>query len=244
MGVLALLPARPHSMSLSGRIYLVLALGWLLIDLGFFLLPPESIPAGQAISGARLLRDMACAGIGFVALQAAERAGFEALWEPGLQPGARFAMPVAAGLLLGCVPAAIDYSASIGNIHAAFPVSLLNYYVGGLVSEVMFRLIPLGLLVWAVAHKMLGAQWQSVVFWSGALLVGLVEPVAAWQVITDPAMPGAFSSTTAAFGFVATAYVLNVLAAYFFWSRGFLAALLLRWSFYLVWHIAWPAFYY
>jgi hypothetical protein len=231
-------------MSRSGRIYLTLVLSWLLIDLGFFLLPPETIPEGQQIDSSRLLLDIVLASVGFLALKAAERSGFEKLWSLHLSAKERFAAPVATGLLLGIVPAAVDYAASIGDIHADFPVSLLNYYVGGLFSEVMFRLIPLGLLVWLVANKMLGARWQTTVFWIVALAVGLYEPLAAWQIMTDPSVPGGFESGAAAFGFVATAYALNVLAAYFFWTRGFLAAVVLRWSFYVIWHIAWPVLYY
>lgn len=231
-------------MSRSDRIYLALVLSWLLIDLGFLLAPPEAIPEGQQVDLSRLLLDGALASVGFLALKAAERSGFEKLWPPHLSAKKRLTRPAAAGLLLGLVPATIDYVAPIGDIHADFPISLLNYYVGGLFSEVMFRLIPLGLLVWLVANKMLGKRWQTTVFWVAALAVGLYEPLVSWQIMTDPGIPGSFESTTAAFGFVSTAYLLNVLAAYFFWTRGFLAAVALRWSFYLVWHIAWPVLYY
>lgn len=43
---------------------------------------------------------------------------------------------------------------------------------------------------------------------------------------------------------MSSAYTLNVEAAYAFWTRGFLAAVVLRGAFYLVWHIAWPLLYY
>lgn len=58
--------------------------------------------------------------------------------------------------------------------------------------------------------------------------------------MTDPDGPIHLGSQGAAAVFVLVAYALNVLAAYYFWTRGFLAALVLRWSFYLIWHIAWP----
>lgn len=228
-------------MTQSDRVYLGLVLSWLLIDLGFFLAPPDTIPSGQRIEASRLLLDVGLASVGWVALRGAHPSGFAPLWVSERSGYRRFAAPVAGGLLFGGGMVAIDLFASIGDIHADVPISLLNYYVGGLFSEVMFRLIPIGFAVWLLANRVLGRQWQKHVFWVAALTVGLYEPAVSWQIITDPAGPIQFGSQVAAFAFVVVAYGLNVLAAYFFWTRGFLAALGLRWSFYAIWHIAWPS---
>ncbi|MCS3860047.1 hypothetical protein [Salinibacter ruber] len=228
----------------SDRAYAVLVLSWLLIDLAFFLAPTDAIPVGQQIDAERLAFNAALAIVGGLALRAARQAGFTALWPSGSAGSTPLFLPLGTGLLLGCVPAAIDAVAPIGDIHADVPLSLPNYYVGAIFSEAMFRLIPLGLLVWIVADQVLGSQWRTPVFWACALTVGLYEPVVSWQVLSDPNGPGAFDSMTAAFAFVTLAYVLNVGAAYFFWTRGFLAAVVLRWSYYLVWHVVWPLFAY
>jgi hypothetical protein len=231
-------------MTQSDRVYLGLVLIWLLIDLAFFLTPSDAIPGTQAIDASRLLLDAGLASIGWVALRCARRSGFAPLWSSGRSVYRHVAVPVVTGLLLGGSMVVVDLFASIGDIHADFPISLLNYFVGGLFSEVMFRLIPIGLAVWFLANKILGKDRQETVFWVVALLAGLYEPVVSWQIVTDPEGPIHVESQGAAAAFVLVAYVLNVLAAYFFWARGFLAALALRWSFYLIWHVAWPVFVY
>jgi len=231
-------------MTSSDRVYLGLVSCWLLLDILLLFAPPDVIPPGQHVGPDRLLVDVGLAVAGFFALRAAHRSGFETLWSRRLSIQKRFALPVAAGLILGAVPAGIDAVAPIGNIHAAFPASIPNYAVGAIFTEVLFRLVPLGLLVWGLATKLLGTHWQGTVFWTLALGLALIEPVAAWQIVSDPTLPGGFDSTLAAAGFVTVAYVLNVLAAYLFWTRGFLAAVVLRLAFYLVWHVLWPLVWY
>ena len=232
------------TLTASDRAYFLLVLSWLLVDLALFLAPAVGIPPGQEIDSSRLLLDVGLAGGGFLALRAAHRVGFAPLWPAEVPLRTRLALPAAAGLLLGGVPAAIDLVAPIGDIHADLPFALLNYYVGAIFSEVMFRLIPVGLLVWALVTYVSGPRWRKQVFWTVALVVGLYEPIVSWQVLSDPGGPIGFESATAALAFVSTAYTLNVSAAYVFWTRGFLAAVVLRGAFYLVWHIAWPLVYY
>jgi hypothetical protein len=107
-----------------------------------------------------------------------------------------------------------------------FPYSLLLYTSGALEIEVMYRLIPLTLIM-LLAMRYAAPAWQQRIFWIAAVLTALREPLEQW-----PSGPAWF----VVYAFI-TGFGMNLLQAACYRKHGFMASLLLRLGHYLVWHI-------
>ena len=87
-------------------------------------------------------------------------------------------------------------------------------------------------LVWLLSNVVLRHRGQTQVFWLVAILAALYEPL---PYMTDALHhTGVLSSLRI---FVGPLFAANLVAAYIFRKYGFLAPLVMRLSFYLIWHI-------
>jgi hypothetical protein len=182
---------------------------------------------------------IAIAIFGGLGLFLSHKAGFPDLWDPKVDNFHRFGIPILVGILYGIItvmkdirkpaehPLAVDE-----NIHVELPLSIPFYTYGGIFLEILLRLFPIPLLTWFFSTLLLRGNLQTEVFWLAAILTSLYEPM--------PYMSESIKAKKyleAAGILISPLFIANVIAAGFLRAYGFLAPLVMRLSFYLVWHV-------
>jgi len=163
-----------------------------------------------------------------------------------LRAGSRWKVvlwPLVFGVLLGALAILTDHvtgwtgivaaEMNIDTIHIDFPASLFTYPGGAIIVNILYRIFPIPLLLWLISTVLLHGRAQGKVFWVLAVLLSLVEPMGDLGLAKHGVgmMVAVFSQD----------YALNLLEAHFFRKLGFLAPILLRVFFYLIWHVLWGA---
>lgn len=176
--------------------------------------------------------------LGLVGASLSARAGFPAPWSRDLSWRHRFPVPVAAGLAAGIIFLVTDLATGLSRQQVAqlgvpatdiaFPASLFVYSAAAIYVEVVFRLLPLPLLLILISHLTRG-RGGGVTFWALAVATSLLEPLT--QMATRVLSPLPWSLV------LAQSFGLNLAQAAVFRRYGFLAAIVLRVSFYLVYHV-------
>src|SRR5262249_47236039 len=115
------------------------------------------------------------------------------------------------------------------SINVPFPASLYVYPAGAIITEILYRLAPLPLLLWLISNVALRHHFQARVFWVLAILLSLIEPAS--QVVVFHGHTGVMVILFSAI------FAINLLEVWLFRRYGFLAPLTLRLAHYLVWHI-------
>ena len=181
---------------------------------------------------------------GLVGIWFSHRTGFPAAWDSRVSNRHRLFYPILWGIGLGVALVAHDlvfhwtaaYKEIIGapsfNALAPFPGPLLFYGGGAIIVEVFYRLLPIPLLLWLVSNLALRGRLRESVFWVLAALTSLIEP--ATQDLAALQRPGLEAAAATVFGID---YVLNLVQAVMFRRYGFLAAIVVRISTYVVWHV-------
>jgi len=173
---------------------------------------------------------------GFIGVQIASKTGFPGSWDKTVPQTQRFLVPAILGLGLGFLAVLLEHFQPLGQIDAAFPLSIPFYLYGGIVSEIIMRLFLLPAPLWFISSLLLRNRWQEPIFWGLAVITSVLEPLGM--------LGGLYELGTLKNGiplgvwvFVAFAYGVNLLLAYTYRKSGFLAPLVLRLSFYMIWHI-------
>jgi hypothetical protein len=184
---------------------------------------------------------------GLVGIWLADRTGFPAAWDACVSNRQRFALPVAVGLGLGLFDVGYDlifhgtaaFAANheLGAFNAPFPGSLLFYPGGAIIVEVVYRLLPIPLLLWLISSLLLRGRFQTPLFWTLAVLTSLIEPMQ-----QDLPELAAGTSAIVVFSEFAIAFAQNMTQATFFRKYGVLAAIMVRVAMYLVWHVGYGNF--
>jgi hypothetical protein len=235
----------PRKMTMSHKVlcgmvgFLVLAK---LIELAVHL--PFQNASQQAIFSWKLVAFfsvLAILGSGF-----AHIIGFPGMWDPGVNNRQRIWTPVVAGVALGAAMLAVvratafdsAYAAAlhVPNLRFAFPYSLLFYVYAGVCSAILYCLFPIAFTVWFFGTLLLARRWPGPTFWTMAILVSLWEPLTMagqqrWVLVRSHPLPAGILAV------LALIYVTDIIAAYLFRRFGFLSALALRLSAFVVWHI-------
>lgn len=144
------------------------------------------------------------------------------------------------GTLLGLLVLGLDYTTDfstlvaqrlgIESIHIGFPASLYVYTAGAVAVECLYRLIPVAILYWLSARVVLRGRGEAIVFWSLGVASSLIEPLS--QAGLAEASPNLVWALFAAI----FAFNLSEMAL---WRRfGWVAMLVSRVVFYMVWHVA------
>lgn len=177
---------------------------------------------------------------GLAGVVLAERTGFPGALDGRVSNGQRFLVPVAIGLAFGIVYVAHDLVTGASRVLTAyygqpsvnipFPASPLIYTAGAIISEVLFRLLPVPLLLWLVSSVAMGGRLQDQTFWVLAVLSSLVEPL----MQTPPLLTASVALFASVF---AMGFAFNLAQATIFRQYGFLASIVARVAFYLVWHV-------
>jgi hypothetical protein len=175
------------------------------------------------------------AAVGFGGTWIARRTGrFPEMWDRRVSMGWRVWAPALIGLVLGGVAILVDRAThwttlaaqqmKLPSIHIDAPASYLIYPGGAIIVSVLYFLLLVPLLLWIFRGRG---------FWVIAAVCALIEPAT-----QDLNMTGGLAMTAAVF---AEDYALNLGQVLLFRRAGFAAAVLLRVSFYIVWHMVWPA---
>lgn len=215
----------------STKTYLALVLFLIAVKL-LFLAFPANFPLRDQEGAFSWLTITIVSVLGFIGLMLSRRAGFPDFWEAAISHRQRFLIPALIGLLYGGVTILYDLR-SPEPVHLKLPWSIAFYAYGATLLEIVLRLFAVTFLVWLISNVILRGRWQTQVFWLAAVIAALYEPLPSLTKIFNTG--GMF----AALGTLVSTplFAGNLVAAYLFRKYGFLAALTMRLSFYLVWHL-------
>lgn len=175
------------------------------------------------------------AAVGLGGTWIARRTGrFPEMWDRRVSLVWRLWTPALLGLVLGGVAILVDRAThwttlaalqmKLPSIHIDAPASYLIYPGGAIIVSILYFLLLVPLFLWIFRGRG---------FWVIAAVCALIEPCT-----QDLNMTGGLAMTVAVF---AEDYALNLGQVWLFRRAGFVAAVLLRVAFYVVWHMVWPA---
>ncbi len=146
---------------------------------------------------------------------------------------------VTSGTILGLVVVGLDVATGfsdliarrlgIDSIHIDFPASVFVYTAGAIAVECLYRLIPIGSLYFLIAHLALRRRGEAIVFWALAVLTSLIEPLS---------QAGLAGDRLLVWVLFASIFAFNLVEAMLWRRFGWIALLLSRLVFYLIWHVA------
>ena len=158
---------------------------------------------------------------------------FPEMWDRRVSLAFRVWVPLVLGLVLGGVAILVDRATGwsaiaaaqmkLPSIHIDAPASFLIYPGGAIIVSILYYLLFVPMFLW-IAH---GRG-----FWIIAAVTALIEPAT-----QDLNMAAGAGVTAAVF---AADYAVNLGQVWLFRRGGFVAAVLLRVFFYIVWHMLWP----
>ncbi len=196
-------------------------------------------PAQAAVFAWPFLGVVLVAGLGGVWLS--RRIGIPDLLAVDIAPRHRFLAPVIIGWALGLAMLGSDWGFDwslpmalghgLPSIHIPFPASLLIYPGGAIIVCVIYYLVPIPLLTWLLSRGVWRGRHQARAFWIAGLLCAAIEPLTQDLTPSMRALGG-----VGALVFVLD-YAANAAQVVVFRNAGFLAAVTLRITFYLVWHV-------
>lgn len=222
------------SLSVSTKIYLGLVAFMVAVKV-IFLLFPTVFPLADQEGAFYWTTILAIGVMGFIGLILARRTGFPDIWDTKVSNRQRFLIPAVIGFAYGIITVIIDLW-NPSPVHLQLPLSIPFYAYGALLLEIMLRLFTIPLLVWLFSNVILRGRWQTQVFWIAVVIAALYEPL--------PHMREQFGGVSGFAGLIVIIkwaieplFLANVVSGYLFRRYGFLAALVMRLSFYLIWHI-------
>jgi hypothetical protein len=219
------------SLSISTKIYLGLVAFMVAVKVTFLLLPTV-FPGADQEGAFYWTTILAIAMMGFIGLILARRTGFPEVWDATVSNRQRFLIPAVIGFAYGIITVIIDLR-NPSPVHLQLPLSIPFYAYGALFLEIMLRLFTIPLLVWLFSNVILRGRWQTQVFWIAAIIAALYEPL--------PHMREQLSGVSGLAVFIVISkwvveplFLANVVSGWLFRKFGFLAALVMRLSFYLI----------
>jgi hypothetical protein len=185
--------------------------------------------------------------LGAIGVVLSLRTGFPAALDRRISNSRRFLIPAALGIAFALLTIGIDsvvhWTRFLADLRGQpsfnidFPASLFIYSGGAIIVEVIYRLAPVPLTLWLITVLSPRSKGQGAAFWALAALTSAIEPVTQdLPLLQLGALPFAL-----VFG---AGYAFNFAQAVCFRKYGFLAAILVRVVFYLVWHILYGNFLY
>jgi hypothetical protein len=178
--------------------------------------------------------------LGLIGIWFAHKTGFPSAWDARFSNKERLWIPIAIGLAYAVFEVAFDLLTGYSKFEIAlhhmtkinidFPANVLIYPGGAVIVEVIYRLFLIPVLLWLISSVFLKGKGQTQVFWVLAILTSLIEP------LTQDL--DALQLGTVMFAAVMLkGFGVNFLQAAFFRKYGFLAAIIVRIAFYLIWHV-------
>lgn len=172
--------------------------------------------------------------LGLVGVYLSERTGFPGMWDSRIPLKHRLLLPLALGTAFGVGFVVLRQLQLLPNLdEPQFPASVPFFLYGGVLSEILYRLFPMPLLIWLVSSLLLRGKAQEAVSWTAVVLSSLLEPLSQ---VGAMLLLGIDSGLGIAFAF-ALIFWTNLALACLFRKYGFGASVVMRLAFYLVWHI-------
>jgi hypothetical protein len=178
--------------------------------------------------------------MGMIGVWVSMHTGFPGAWDARITNKQRLVIPIIAGLLLGTLFLATDLITGMSRLQqeqlnirstdVVFPASVFFYPAASIFVEVVYRLLPIPLLLGLASIFVRGQSARESIFWILAILTSLIEP------LTNNAAAQVLAPLALAFVLIQS-FGANLLQAAFFRKYGFLAAILLRVAFYVPFHI-------
>jgi hypothetical protein len=224
------------SRALSGSIKLYLGLVAFLVAVKVvFLTFPTVFPGADQEGAFHWTTILVVAVMGFVGLVLAPRAGFPAMRDERVSTRQRYLVPAIVGFVYG-LQAALSDLPDPSPVHLSLPLSIPFYAYGAVLLEVMLRLFGVTLLTWLISGVVLRGRWQEGAFWVAAVATSLYEPM---PLLLDDLGGATAIAVPSIFIEWATEplFIANLVSAYLYRKYGFLAALVMRLSFYSIWHV-------
>jgi hypothetical protein len=177
---------------------------------------------------------------GLIGVGLSQRTGFPNAWDPHISLTQRILYPGLIGVIFGLLQIGLDLSFGFTEQIAArhgvaqqytdFPSMFLIFTAAPIIVEVVYRLLLVPLLLWLISNVMLKGKAQNTVFWILAVITSLLEPLSQFPDLQI--LPAALMSFL-----VLEYFAINLTQAYYFRKSGFLASIIVRLGFYLVWHV-------
>lgn len=177
--------------------------------------------------------------LGAIGVFLSNRTGFPDPVSRAIPGWRRFGGPALIGLVAGSLFLLTDVVTGLSRLQAekfnlpstdiGFPASLLVYSAAAVYVEIVFRLLPLPLLMFIVCNLILRGRAPTPVFWASAVLTSLIEPLSQIGTQVLAPLPWALVLTET--------FATNLAQAAVFRRYGFLASILVRVTFYLVYHV-------
>jgi len=178
--------------------------------------------------------------LGFIGVWFAHKTSFPAAWAAQFFNRQRLWIPIALGLTYAVFEVAFDLATGyskfqialhhVAKINIDFPASVLIYSGGSIIVEVIYRLFLIPVLLWLISSLLLGERWQTQVFWTLAILTSFIEPL-------TQDLDAIQLGTVMLAAVLLKGFGRNFLQATLFRKYGFLAAILMRIAFYMIWHV-------
>lgn len=168
------------------------------------------------------------------------------LWDDSVSIKQKLIYPLIIGLLFGAMQVIYDLmtglnamdAASMGveSLNVVFPYSIPFYFGGAVITNIIYYLILIPIVVFIFSTKLLKGKAEDKVFWSIGILVALIEP------LTNPGIN--YITQHGALGIPVILFVLlfNLLSIWHIRKFGFISAIFLRVGDYIVWHILYGLF--
>jgi hypothetical protein len=184
--------------------------------------------------------------MGLLGMAMSRKIGIPEIWDERISNRQRFVIPLLAGLVYGVITVVPELMGTAGalhplavnsSVHVEFPLSIPFYTYGAIFLEVFLRLFTLSFLVWLLSYVALRDRWRTAIFWLADIAVALYEPLPyLLEEIEAAAGPAQIISAVIS-TILGPLFLANVFSGYLFKKYGFLASLVMRLSFYLVWHV-------
>jgi hypothetical protein len=194
--------------------------------------------------------------LGLVGIWVSERTGFMPALDPRVSNRQRYWLPLLAGGGIGVLASVIDLFTNgtqfladqmgVASFNTAFPASLFVYTSGTVLIEAVFRLFLFPVLLGLIAYVLLRKRWPEQVFWTLALLLSVLEPLAqlSGQMSAKPIEDFGTFFVMLFLPMVLTNYPMGVAQAWLFRRYGFLASFTMRIGYYITWHIVYGSLIY
>jgi hypothetical protein len=178
--------------------------------------------------------------LGLLGAWLAATTGFPSAWDARIAYRWRLLLPIALGIAFAAIQILVNELTSFSALQAArhgvtqqytsFVPMLLIFPAAAIIVEVLFRLFPVTVLLWLVSNVVLKGRGQAHTFWALALVSSVVYVLT--QVTDLLILPAPVMIIL-----MLALFAENVTQAALFRKYGFLAAIVLRMTFYIVWNV-------
>jgi hypothetical protein len=169
----------------------------------------------------------------------ARKIGFPEMWDPRVPSPRKWILPLILGAITGAGSIVFDLIRPISevyglkSIHHPLPEGIVVYVYAALISEILFHLLPIPLMMFLFSKLLLRQKYPNAVFWIVAAFASL------WESRPYVMQPEQWNWIET--GRHSVSYIANLFEIWLFRSFGFLASLEQRLVSYSFWHILWPA---